>query len=291
MIVVTATPVPPTSTPPATATPRYTATPYAGQTRIANDGATMVYVPAGEFTMGSNDDDNSKPVHTVYLDAFWIDKFEVTNAQYKKCVDEGKCQPPAPTSSYTRSSYYGNSQFDNYPVIYVSWEDADKYCVWAKKNLPTEAQWEKAARGGTCLDGDSSCKQQNPYPTRIYPWGDTWDGTKLNFCDKNCPFDWRDNNVDDKYADTAPVGSYPAGASPYAAMDMAGNVWEWVADWYSDKYYASSPKNNPKGPDSGSYRVLRSGSWHFNQTYVHAARRLYGYPDSRNYVDGFRCAQ
>jgi formylglycine-generating enzyme required for sulfatase activity len=228
------TPVPPTKAPVAP-----TAAPRAGDTRaFAPDNAPpMVFVPAGEFTMGSSDADkdaygDEKPQHTVYLDAFWMDKYEVTNAQYKKCVDAGKCSRPSESKSYTRSSYYGNASFDNYPVIYVSWNDAKTYCEWAGKRLPTEAEWEKAARGA---DG------------RIYPWGNTFDISKVN--------------AERKVGDTTEVGAYPAGASPYGALDMAGNVWEWVADWYSANYYASSPRNNPTGPSSGQYRVVRGGAW------------------------------
>jgi len=237
----------------------------------------MVFVPAGDFTMGSNDGDNGeKPQHTVYLDAFWMDKYEVTNAQYKKCVDAGKCSRPSESKSYTRSSYYGNASFDNYPVIYVSWNDAKTYCEWAGKRLPTEAEWEKAARG---TDG------------RLYPWGNTFDGWRVNFCDRNCTLDWANKEYDDGYADTAPVGSYPGGASLYGALDMAGNVWEWVADWYDEKYYASSPRNNPTGPSSGQYRVVRGGAWSNSGNIVRAANRIRNSPLSANDYVGFRCAR
>lgn len=260
--------------PTATTTPKPTDTPRPiaistlgiGSTKISPiDGAAMMYVPAGDFTMGSNDGgSDEKPVHTVYLDAFWIDKFEVTNALYKKCVDADKCLPPNNTSSYTRSSYYGNSQFNNYPVIYVSWDDANKYCTWTGKKLPTEAQWEKAARG---TDG------------RIYPWGNAFDGAKLNSWDSN-----------PRPGDTTAVGSYPSGASPYGAMDMAGNVWEWVADWYSSSYYTSS-RNNPTGPSSGQYHVVRGGSWLNPSDTVRGAVRHLNTPDSRSSLLGFRCAE
>jgi formylglycine-generating enzyme required for sulfatase activity/tRNA A-37 threonylcarbamoyl transferase component Bud32 len=230
--------------------------------------AEMVSVLAGEFKMGSSDadryaSDDEKPQHTVYLDAFWIDKYEVTNALYKKCVDAGKCQSPNPTESYSRRWYYGISKFDNYPVIYVSWNDAKAYCEWAGKRLPTEAEWEKAARG---TDG------------RIYPWGNAFDKNRLN-------------SSEGGRGDTTPVDSFPSGASPYGALDMAGNVWEWVADWHDSAYYTNSPRNNPKGPSSGQYRVLRGGAWNYGQRSVRAASRDGYDPGTRIDYVGFRCAQ
>jgi formylglycine-generating enzyme required for sulfatase activity/predicted Ser/Thr protein kinase len=295
IIVVTATPVPPTPTP---RLPTVTPSPTGLPTRITDArGIPMVLVPAGEFTMGSDPDvalaeckklysgdckrewfEDEYPPHTVTLSAFYIDQYEVTNAQYKKCVDAGKCSRPSESKSYTRSSYYGNSQFDNYPVIYVNWEQAKTYCEWRGSNtrLPTEAEWEKAARG---TDG------------RLYPWGNTFDGGRVNFCDRNCTLDWANKEYDDGYADTAPVGSYPGGASLYGALDMAGNVWEWVADWYNEKYYASSPRNNPTGPSSGEYRVVRGGAWSSLGDLVRAANRIrYRPSDTLNHV-GFRCAR
>ncbi len=249
----------PTDTPRPTPTP----TPWIGSSKISPiDGATMVYVPAGEFTMGSNDgESDEKPVHTVYLDAFWIDKFEVTNALYKKCVSAGKCQPPREKKSFTRDSYYDSSQYDNHPVIYVSWNDANMFCTWADKRVPTEAQWEKAARG---MDG------------RVYPWGNTFDKNLLN-------------STDGGRGDTTAVGSYPVAASPYVAMDMAGNVLEWVMDWYGS--YSSSPQRDPTGPVLGQMRVLRGGSWDNGTGNVRAARRFAVGSDYRSSLVGFRCAQ
>jgi formylglycine-generating enzyme required for sulfatase activity len=244
------------------------ATSGVGSARVwEKDGMVMVYVSASEFLMGSADSDreaisDEKPQHTVYLDAFWIDKTEVTNAQYKKCVQAGACRPPSRAESSTRKNYYGNSQYDNYPVIWVSWNDAKTYCEWAGRRLPTEAEWEKAARG---IDG------------RIYPWGNgTPNSNLLNF------------NM--QVGDTTEVGTYPSGASPYDVLDMAGNVWELVADWYNSNYYASSPFRNPVGPSSGQYRVVRGGSWGDAAKVVRVALRLWPVPTFRDDVVGFRCA-
>jgi formylglycine-generating enzyme required for sulfatase activity len=273
----TRTPTPPTPTPTATLTP--TAAPGIGSTQISPiDGMVQVYVPAGSFQMGSDaGDSDEEPVHPVTLDAFWIDRTEVTNAMYALCVEAGKCPPPSSSKSYSRDSYYGNAQFDNYPVIYVTWDNAKTYCEWAGRRLPTEAEWEKAARE---TDG------------RTYPWGNEQPaGNLLNFADSNTNFDWSDKTVDDGYADTSPAGNYPDGASPYGALDMAGNVWEWVNDWYDGAYYGNSLSENPQGPASGQYRVLRGGSWSDDDGGVRAAFRLRGEPGSFYDSIGFRCAR
>ncbi|PWB74458.1 MAG: hypothetical protein C3F07_07465 [Anaerolineales bacterium] len=234
-----------------------------GSTMIGKDRMTLLYVPAGEFTMGSEDGrDNEKPIHTVYLDAFWIDQTEVTNAMYSECVVDGVCENPRSGGSNTRDFYFRASAFDNYPVIHVSWEDAKTYCEWVDRRLPTEAEWEKAARG----DDD-----------RSFPWGNQTphDGI-LNY----------NSNV----GDTTEVGTYPDGASPYGALDMAGNVWEWVADWFGETYYASSQDSNPLGSDSGEYRVARGGAWYDDDDSVRSADRGWDNPtDTTNYI-GFRCA-
>jgi serine/threonine-protein kinase len=261
----TATALPPTETP----TPEPTPRPSLGDTwtRPA-DGMEMVYVPAGEFLMGSDEGfDNEKPQHTVYLDAFWIDRTEVTNAQYRPCVEGGACPEP---------ECWGDDRFNgpDHPVVCVSREYAAAYCQWAGGRLPTEAEWEKAARG---TDG------------RIYPWGDAFDGTRLNYCDANCEYEHRDTGFDDRYAWTAPVGSYPTGASPYGALDMAGNVQEWVADWYADDYYGRSPERNPKGPDAGGYWVFRGGSWDDDSARARCAYRNGGIQDGWSHNNGFRC--
>jgi eukaryotic-like serine/threonine-protein kinase len=256
-----------TSQPTKTNTPSSTQTPIPGldigSTMTGKDGMTLLFVPAGEFTMGSdNSGSDEKPVHKVNLDAFWIDQTEVTNAMYAQCVLANECDAPSPVSSATGEFYFGNSEFDNYPVINVSWEDAQTYCLWVDRRLPTEAEWEKAARGETAF---------------TYPWGhDAPNNDLLNY--------------NSAVGDTTEVGTYPDGASPYGTLDMAGNVWEWVADWYSDTYYQRSPSSNPLGPDPGIYRVLRGGSAYHDDFNVRSANRYGDDPTNTNFVVGFRCA-
>jgi eukaryotic-like serine/threonine-protein kinase len=224
------------------------------------DGMKLLYVPAGEFLMGSTDPNSQakfdeKPQHTVNLDAFWIDQTEVTNAMYSQCVQTELCQSPSNTT------FYADTQFGNYPVVYVSWNDAQAYCQWAGRKLPTEAQWEKAARG---TDG------------RTYPWGEDISCEKANYF--GC------------IGKASAVGSYPSGASPYGALDMAGNGLEWVSDWYDPNYYASSPSSNPTGPVTGQERVLRGGSWFYEALYLRTADRDRVSSDERRDLLGFRCS-
>ena len=227
------------------------------------DGMVMVYVPGGEFSMGSTTgSSNEQPVHKVYLDAYWMDQTEVTNGMYALCVQAGSCQPPHDSSSAMQTSYFGTTQYVDYPVIYVSWNDARAYCAWADARLPTEAEWEKAARGTDA---------------RTYPWGNTAPNTDLLNFDRNI-------------GDTTKVGNYPATVSPYGALDMAGNVDEWVADWFDETYYSSSPSSNPTGPASGEYRVYRGGSWHDPEYFARSAYRGGDPSDYFNIVIGFRCA-
>jgi len=252
-------------------------------TPLSRDGAELIYIPAGEFIMGSNPSDlhfwgAEAPRHDVYLDEYWIYKTEVTNAMYQQCVAAGACKPPAENSSRSHASYYGNPNFDNYPVIHVTQPDAAAYCQWAGGRLPTEAEWEKAARG---TDG------------RLFPWGDQITNASANFCDINCiepPSGAFEEDFNDGYADVAPVGSFPAGASPYGALDMGGNVLEWVSDWYETFYYDKSPYENPTGPSTGTGHPLRGGSWRSGRDGLRPAARASKSVDYQTDHVGFRCA-
>ena len=257
------------------------------------DGMVMVYAPPGEFEMGSDDAEVDlalemcnqtydgcqrewfeveQPVHSVALDGFWMDRTEVTNAQYRLCAEVGACDPPASSASDSRSTYYGDSAYDAYPVIHVNWYQAEAYCAWAGGRLPTEAEWEYAARGP---EG------------RRYPWGDEYDGARLNSCDVNCGYGWAEEAFDDGYGDTAPVGSYPGGASWCGALDLAGNVWEWMADWFGD--YSPERQLNPSGSSSGTDRTLRGDSADGTRSVSRCAAR-HGMSPTRSYkYTGFRC--
>ncbi len=232
-----------------------------------------IYIPAGAFLMGCDQENSSStcispelPLHYIYLSAYRIDATEVTNAQYARCVSAGVCTPPSEITSYTREYYYGNPDFSDYPVIRVTWEKAQEYCSWVGGSLPTEAQWEKAARGN--ID------------TRLWPWGDEL---------PNCTLA-NSLNINPCVGDTSPVGSYPLGASIYGVLDMAGNVNEWVYDWYDSDYYEISPYYNPTGPVTGNYRIVRGGCYRDQDYTTRVAYREDVYPNNSSIDWGFRCA-
>ena len=277
-----------TQTPPAT-TPPTEEIPTPGNTPVTKvpvnkirtpDGMTMIYIPAGEFEMGSEDADEEKPIHTVYLDAFWVDQTEITNAMFRKFLDETGYVTDAETSreswtydgsswSLTKNAYWSQPDGpgsnlngkNDHPVVHISWNDAREYCRWAGGRLLTEAEWEKAARG---TEGWG------------YPWGNTLASPEfLNF--------------DLYFKDTVAVGSYERGRSPYGLYDMAGNVWEWVSDWYQLDYYEEAPSENPTGPSSGEKRVIRGGSWDDDADDVTSATRGQSAPNRTSSSIGFRC--
>ena len=280
-----------------------------------SDGMGMVYVPSGEFEMGNDGTQwvwngsllhgdlglqvytDESPQHTVYLNEFWIDRTEVTVGMFRTFAEatgyettaerEGwgapwRNGPPEAEWPHVEGADWrhprgpGSSAEDDHPVVQVSWEDAAAYCAWTGGQLPTEAQWEKAARG---TDG------------RLWPWGDAYDGRLGSYCEADCPIvRHQENGHRDGYAFTAPVGSFPGGASPYGALDMAGNVWEWVADWYDEAYYGESPTENPAGPETGTERAQRGGAWYDNQSWVRCTVRHQTRPTVRCDDLGFRCA-
>jgi eukaryotic-like serine/threonine-protein kinase len=243
------------------------------------DGMPLAFIPAGTFRMGGMDvraAADEMPSHDVQLDAFWIDQLEVTNAMYLLCVKTGICEPPQSFKSQRRTEYFGNPEFNDYPVVYVTWGQAKIYCEWAGRRLPTEAEWERAGRGDDF---------------RTFPWGeDEADGTLANF-----------NFI---VNDTSRVGSYSAGASPFGVLDMAGNVAEWVNDLYTYDY-SNSEAVNPTGPlTSGNLnRVVRGGSLGDAEINIRVSKRssvpgsnLDASPGSSAYLGsfspriGFRCA-
>ena len=235
----------------------------------------IVTIPAGEFLMGCDPWDSRSPCldgespsHIVYLDGFAIDLTEVSNSQYALCVAHDACRPPHFGDSDLQSAKYENPDFSNFPVTNVNWYDARDYCRWVGKRMPSEAEWEKAARG----DQDE----------RFYPWGDSIPDCSLtNFAGLNgdCP------------GGKTPAEDYPAGASPYGLLNMAGNVREWVADWYDANYYFSEPPENPQGPDTGWEKVLRGGSYNSDWIDIRVNRRGHNPPTFRGSDIGLRCAR
>jgi len=228
----------------------------------AADGMEQVYVSAGEFFMGDNGNPNLKeyPEHPVYLDAFWMDKVEVTNAMYEDCVKSGECFAPVPRLN----PYYGKWAYRDLPVVYVNWYGAEKYCAWAGRRLPTEAEWEKAARGTDA---------------RYFTWGNSRANPRLA------------NFSETLFLEPLSVYRYPLGASPYGALNMSGNVREWVADWFDNRYYLNAPYENPTGPETGIERSLRGGAYDAVMDDITTFRRFKHEPDSAGLSRGFRCAE
>jgi formylglycine-generating enzyme required for sulfatase activity/predicted Ser/Thr protein kinase len=298
----------PTRTATETVTPAPTATPIM---MLRGDGRrqTAVLIPAGEFIMGTEAEvglaecrqllitescqlswfQDEEPVHTVYLDAFYMDRYEVTNQAFVAFlnaqgnqfaggntwldVDAAGVQRPV---NYRSGRWQVDPGWENHPIIYATWYGAQAFCQWQDGRLPSEAEWEKAARGSAYA--------------RLYPWGNSFTADRANICDSRCPTVWANRNLDDGYATTAPVGSYPNGVSPYGLYDMTGNVFEWTADWYAPDYYARSPAINPPGPESGARYVARGGSWRRNGRGVRLSYR-FSFEAHIGYEDvGFRCA-
>lgn len=245
------------------------------------DGMPQIYIPPGILHMGGYDvraAPDEFPAHDVTLHAFWMDQLEVTNAMYALCVSAGVCELPQSVESQRRFDYYENPEFKDYPVAYVTWGQATTYCEWAGRRLPTEAEWERAARGDDL---------------RTFPWGE----------DKP---DWRFVNFNFIVKDTSRVGTYPLGASPFGVLDLAGNVAEWTNDFYDFDFYLTSPLENPLGPDSSSSlnRVVRGGSLGDAEINIRVSKRssvrgsnLNAVPGSESYLGefspriGFRCVE
>ena len=278
--------------------------PSAGETWTrTTDGTVMVHVPGGTFRMGSDDEDldyalelcneygsncsrgwfkDEQPVHEVALDGFWIDRTEVTNARFADFLNERGNQVEDGATwlglddedcliERVGGEFRPKSGYAEHPVVEVSWFGATAYCEWVGARLPTEAKWEYAARGPKA---------------RRFPWGDTFDGTRVNYCDATCENEWADRVVDDGYARTAPVGSYPEGASWCGALDLAGNVWEWTQDLYGQ--YPYDPESGRE--DLVGDRVVRGGSWFKGPDSMRSARRDRGFPGNTWNGAGFRCA-
>jgi len=241
------------------------------------DGAELVWIPAGPFRMGTSDEEiatmlkerkdykasmftDERPQHEVTLDGYWVYTCEVTVTQYRVfCKATKRAMPDLPAWST-----------DAHPIVGVTWDDAVAYARWANADLPTEAQWEKAARGTEC---------------RIFPWGNTWDVTRCNNFSNTSPL-----AKNAKSKQTAPVGSFLTGDSPYGVHDMAGNVWEWCRDWYAEDYYTQAAKANPLGPEHGEQRVMRGGSWGSTSRTSRTTARLAQSPeDAMHDCGGFRC--
>ena len=239
----------------------------------SRDGAPMVGIPAGPFFMGvpkwARDGGlDEYPNHEVELDAYAIDKYEVTNGLYLEFIRATGHRTPSHPTDPSKNLWQGGlmpESIASLPVVNVDWFDADAYCQWAGKRLPTEAEWEKAGRGTD---------------DRRFPWGNVEPTRRhLNFNQS-----WQGEKT------FVPVGIYEKGQSPYGVYDMAGNVWEWVADWYDATYYSMSPRRNPQGPSTGTRRVIRSSGWQVETPQVRIFTRIASDPLDRNHSTGFRCA-
>jgi len=257
-----------------------------------SDGMLMSYVPGGTFLMGSTQEDIENalvqcnqaqaaycspqffgfesPQHEVTVDSFWIDQTEVTNDQFRLCVEAGNCV--APIACTWGAPDFNDETKANNPVVCVNWDTAIGYCEWVGGRLPTEAEWEYAARGTA---------------GSLYPWGDTFDSTLVNQCDNNCEEFWADPEADDGYTFSSPVGTYPQGASWVGAFDMSGNVFEWVADWFGE--YPDETQVNPMGVEGGMYKVMRGGSYIYEQSRLRTATRDNLAPTEQDSAVGFRC--
>jgi formylglycine-generating enzyme required for sulfatase activity len=290
----TSTPMPlPTAPPPPTIPPSPipTASIALAPSFIGSDGVEMVLIPAGWFTMGSSSADvdaavnmclqklssrscprsdfsNEMPQRQVYISDFYMGITPITNGQYRACVNAGVCAAPSdsgtPDNRYAVANYYNQRQYDNYPVVRVRWEDGQNYCRWISGRLPTEAEWEKAARGAE--------------DARIFPWGNSFDHQKAIV-----------RRTSSETPELRPVASYANGRSPYGLYDMAGSVWEYIHDWYSATYYQNAPDRDPQGPASGTRRVIRGGSYSNYEVYARVTNRGTPTEHSRSGFRGFRC--
>lgn len=262
------------------------------------DSQVMVFVPPGEFSMGidhigmryaiqlckevkadvgpgtcqGTSFANEMPAHEVELDGFWIDRTEVSNRQYLFCVEDEECSEPSDMSSFTRESYFGSTTYSDYPVIWVTRDQAAEYCSWAGGRLPTEAEWEYAARGPESL---------------TFPWGNDFESSRANYCDASCAYGVVDPSYDDGYPETAPVGSFPSGVSWCGVLDMAGNVREWVSDWFG--YYAVDTQANPGGREEGQSFIPKGGCWLDTPDDLRSSNRGENTPDYTRHKVGFRC--
>jgi formylglycine-generating enzyme required for sulfatase activity len=251
-------------------------------------GTSEVEIPAGPFWMGCSPLDSvcadkpngpENPLHKVTLTKYSIDLYETTVAEYTSCVDAGVCTKPPDASDKSEPYNYGAAGREQHPINGVTWQQAATYCKWRGKRLPTEAEWEKAARGG-CELYSGDCAAAPP----VYPWGqEPPDCTRANYTPDQPP--------DCGNGTTLPVGSLPAGRSPYGLWDMAGNVWEWTSDWYQHEYYAKSPEYYPQGPLTGEARTRRGGAYSTEAQSIRVTRRHGVFPDSVAVANGIRCAR